>query len=249
MTNCDPNLQTERGYSALYMAAGNGHTKVIETLLVNWNAKPNIQDTSGQSALHRSALNGHKDALQQLLDHNPQLADLQDNYDFTPLHYAVLARQISCIKSLVQAGANINIEAAGQLTPFMLAIWNHSEDTLYYLIKNGVELGATDCFGMNCVDWAALKYFTNSALEKKWRRIKPTTPSQRDAVVSRNISKLAQHLLHSGSYLPSSVANASTLIGRCLLRAGNTADAILALQLSALISSSAAIRNGTSEPV
>ena len=247
ITKCDADLQTEVGCSALHMAAENGHSKVIETLLVKWNANPKIENNSGHTTLHFSVVNGHKDALQKLLNHKHQLANVQDNDGFTPLHFAMFGSQISFMEPLMKVGANVNIEAAGSLTLFILVIWKHSGDAVQYLIKSGAKLEASDCFGMKCVDWAALKYFTNPALEKKRRHIKPTTPSQRDAVVSRNTSKLAQHLLHSGSRSGSSSTHAPDILGRCLLRAGNTADALLALQLSAITGSSAAIGNSASE--
>jgi len=191
MTKCDPDLQTDGGSTALHMAAELGHSRVIDSLLVKWNADPKIQNNSGYTALHFSVVNGQKDALQQLLNHDPQLADAQSNDCLTPLHFAVLGGQISFMEPLMKAGADVNLEAAVPLTPFMLALWNHSTDAVQYLIKNGAELGAIDCFGMNCVDWAALNYFTDPALEKKSRHIKPTTLSQRHATISRNISKLA----------------------------------------------------------
>jgi len=243
LTKSDPDLQTETGYCALHLAAANGHSKVIGTLLLRWNANPRIQHHKGHTALHFSTANRHKDALQQLLKKNPQLANVQDNDGYTPLHFAVASNQISLIEPLVKAGADIHIEAAGPLNPLMLAIWKHSGDVARHLIQKGAKLDSIDCSGMNYSDWAALRYPTDPALEKKWRRVKPTTAAQRSAAFSRNIPKLAQRLLHPGSRLETLSLDTSGLLGRCLLRAANTADALLALQLSAIASSAAASGN------
>ena len=237
-TECDPNVQTEVGGTALHMAAERGHVQVIDTLLSNWNANAKMLNNGGYSALHFAALSGHKDVVRLLMNYDSQLAEVRDKEGFAPLHLATLGITSASMEELLHAGADPNVEAPGPLSPLMLAIWKHLESAVECLVKNRASLRVTDCFGMNCMDWAALNYFTHPALEKKKRQIKQTTPKQRDEALSRNIAKLAQTLLDSSSRLESPYVSDS--MGRCLLRAGNTLDALRALQIHSIASTSAA---------
>ena len=63
----DPNLQTEKGYSALYFASDNGFMEIVQLLLL-YDADPNLQDEDGSSSLSWASEKGYNRFAKLLLN-------------------------------------------------------------------------------------------------------------------------------------------------------------------------------------
>lgn len=116
------NVQDSNGYSALHYAALNGHTEVVQLLLIG-DANPNIQDTRGSGPLHLAAWAGHHDIVKLLLAHNHRPADanlLTADAD-TPLHCAAQHGHTGALTTLLAYGADPTLTNIRGETPFDLA--------------------------------------------------------------------------------------------------------------------------------
>ncbi len=68
----DVNAKNNDGYTALMMASGYGHTKVVKTL-ISYEAKINDRDKWGRTALMNASEKGHKDIVEMLIDKGANL--------------------------------------------------------------------------------------------------------------------------------------------------------------------------------
>ena len=73
----DPNYKDESGYTALSLAAENGHTEIVQAL-IDQGADLNIQNEDGNTALIRAAINGHTETAKLLIDQGADL-NIQNN--------------------------------------------------------------------------------------------------------------------------------------------------------------------------
>ena len=67
--NVEVNAADNNGWTALILAARNGHLAVAELLLQQQNVEVNAADNDGWTALHLAALNGNNDVLNSLHNH------------------------------------------------------------------------------------------------------------------------------------------------------------------------------------
>ena len=70
------------GCTALHVAAGDGHTAVVEKLLEK-GAEVNVPDNKGRTPLHVAASNGHTAVVEKLLEKGAEVNRL-DNKGLTP---------------------------------------------------------------------------------------------------------------------------------------------------------------------
>uniref|UniRef100_UPI003AAF7AF5 ankyrin repeat and SOCS box protein 3 isoform X1 n=1 Tax=Centroberyx gerrardi TaxID=166262 RepID=UPI003AAF7AF5 len=103
----------------LYAAVDGGHKEIVE-LLVSKGAEVNGTHTAScWTCLHQAVYKGHSDIVRILVTvcHLEAL----DDHKITPLFVAAQYGQQDCLKILVDAGANVNAQAADLATPLMIA--------------------------------------------------------------------------------------------------------------------------------
>jgi FOG: Ankyrin repeat len=88
------------GNSALYLAAQNGHSQCLHTLLEH-QANPNLKSKAGWSALHIAAQNGHADCVKLLLHKGADLRAVSTG-GMTALHLAAHGRHSECVHILIK---------------------------------------------------------------------------------------------------------------------------------------------------
>jgi hypothetical protein len=114
------NEKNRFGWTALFIAARDGHAKVVQTLLKN-GAKINIKSDAGWTALHVAATNGRTQVVHTLLDFNAKI-DEKTSRGWTALHFAAKRGHSDVVKTLLVYGALIDEEALG-FTALHVAQW------------------------------------------------------------------------------------------------------------------------------
>ena len=66
---------------------------------------------------------------------------------FTPLLFATREGCLSCVQSLVEGGAKLNLPDPEGVTPLIMAIFNAHFDTAKYLIEKGAKVDKWDWWG------------------------------------------------------------------------------------------------------
>ena len=100
-------LGVSGGYTALYIAASNGNTSVVD-LLVAQRADPNLSRKGGKNALHTAASHGHLGVVQRLVDDHGVDVNRADSDGFSPLMAAAQWGHNDVIEFLVSRRANLN---------------------------------------------------------------------------------------------------------------------------------------------
>lgn len=102
----DLNVQDEKGYTALILAAYHGQQPTV-TRLLNAGADPCAKDLRGNTALMGAIFKGELSIAQQLVaaDCSP---DQRNNAGQTPAMYAALFHRKDILESLAAKGADLN---------------------------------------------------------------------------------------------------------------------------------------------
>jgi len=122
------NKQDSAGRTALHLAARNGHRRIIEVLIKQFDADVRVADAEGYTAMHWLASNGHLTYLDLLLSLGPSV-NLEDRSGRTALHVACHGAHAACAQYLVSKGADVQ------------RLDKHGRNALHYACK----VGAVDC--------------------------------------------------------------------------------------------------------
>ena len=94
-------------WSSAYYAVNSGDMETLQAMADGGWVLSELADDSGRTLLHRAAQLGNEPALKLLLKMgSPQDIDAYTSYKETPLHLAVRNNRLSCVKTLVEAGAS-----------------------------------------------------------------------------------------------------------------------------------------------
>jgi ankyrin repeat protein len=104
------------GETALFMASGDGHAKVVKTLL-STGAAVNAARTDGVTSLTMAALTGHSDIVELLLAHGAEVNQIWRNekvgHAYTAATTALGQGHLACLRLLFKAGADLTIGSPG----------------------------------------------------------------------------------------------------------------------------------------
>lgn len=115
----DVEARSDVGFTALMVASRNGHKDVVEILLgARARTDPRIFAT-GQNALWVASLFNRTDVVDALIDGGSNV-NVQDNAGATPLFIASQEGHIEIVKTLLNAGANLELSGDG-VTPLIIA--------------------------------------------------------------------------------------------------------------------------------
>ena len=162
----DVNVPHAEGETPLMTAARTGNPAVIQVLL-DHGATINIgEEWRGQTPLMWAAAEGHVNAVKLLLAKGalidtkskvfdftalrPKAGSVGMNFPrggFTPLLFAAREGHFDVVKTLVDAGADINLPDPDGTTPTLISIVNFHYDIAAYLIEHGADLNSADVRG------------------------------------------------------------------------------------------------------
>ena len=140
----DVNGKDDIKQTALHWASRSGHSSVIKTL-AEAGANLNVQDgVVGMTPLMEAAAHGHDQVVQELIRAGADM-NRKDNYKRTALHLASRCwwGQSSVIKTLAEAGANLNVQdGLGEwgMTPLMWAAYRGHANVVVELIRAGADV-------------------------------------------------------------------------------------------------------------
>jgi hypothetical protein len=125
------------------------------------------KDETGLTALMQAAQDGTADEIKKLLKKGANL-EIKDQYGWTALMYAVAAPNLAVIlktkpdvsplKTLLTASADINISDSRGITPLMIAAIEGSKtEFVKLLLSKGANVNATDKKGATALSYATAK--------------------------------------------------------------------------------------------
>ncbi|XP_055918129.1 uncharacterized protein LOC129950271 isoform X2 [Eupeodes corollae] len=108
-------IKNDGGFSALHLAAQNGHNQSCREILLA-GGDPDIQNNYGDTALHTACRYGHAGATRILLSANCDSNKANLNGD-TPLHIACAMGRRKLTRILLEAGSNPALQNSQEETP------------------------------------------------------------------------------------------------------------------------------------
>ncbi|XP_071317753.1 ankyrin repeat and SOCS box protein 3 [Trachinotus anak] len=121
----------------LYAAVDGGHKEVVE-LLVSEGAEVNRTHTAScWTCLHQAVYKGHNEIVRILV--NVCNLEAVDDHRISPLFVAAQYGQQECLEILVNAGANVNTQAADLATPLLIASQEGHQACVYFLLDHGAD--------------------------------------------------------------------------------------------------------------
>ncbi|MBN9542219.1 MAG: ankyrin repeat domain-containing protein [Alphaproteobacteria bacterium] len=79
-----------------------------------------------------------------------------DEKGFVPLHYEVINNNIEAVKSLIKAGADVNIESKGGFAALHYAAYNNLYEIALILIQNAAKIDRPNYAGYRPIDLAVV---------------------------------------------------------------------------------------------
>lgn len=123
----------------LHIAARNGQTSAVDFLLKR-GANPNLRDSSGSTCLYRVVGAGDGPVFQMLLKAGADPNLRSSDYGWTPLILATVLSSTNMVRSLIAAGADVNLPDSGGATPLHYV---ESPDIARLLLSAGANPSAT----------------------------------------------------------------------------------------------------------
>ncbi|KAL4239016.1 hypothetical protein ACF0H5_003720 [Mactra antiquata] len=132
-------LTNQLGYTALHIAAWNGHTACVKRLLEAEDVLQDSQTSDYNTPLALAAHGGHLEVIKQLLPLGCHINNLDKDRD-TPLHYAAYNGMTEAVELLISNGADPNIRNACDATPLWNAVFRGKKETVKLLLKANAEM-------------------------------------------------------------------------------------------------------------
>ncbi|CZR49119.1 uncharacterized protein FPRO_12555 [Fusarium proliferatum ET1] len=134
----DPDLKDGHNRTALFYAAGNGHSAVVELLLEN-GANIDRRDSSLKTALSRACMGEHATTAGILLKNHAQV-DPEDSENQTPLSFAAEMGHAAIVQLLLDNNAEVDSMTDYGRTPLLLAAMEGHMNIVQLLLANGADV-------------------------------------------------------------------------------------------------------------
>eukprot|EP00347_Sterkiella_histriomuscorum_P020277 403338418 len=160
----------------LMYAVQQGQFETVKYLVLTLGADVNLKDKFKRNALTYAVRNGHLKIAAFLLQ-NMAYYNFPDNSKNLPLHFACAYGWVDCVRLLLKAGAdqNINFQNEWGYTPLMIAMLKNHEQIVKELLNiEGININGVDdqgrsllTFSLSTISEEALTYIKFLIEEKK----------------------------------------------------------------------------------
>jgi ankyrin repeat protein len=134
------NALTPQSWTAAHLAAREGHTKILKTLMTAPGIDLTIKNREERTPLHIAAIYNRKWAAKALLERHVKLLGLRDKYDRTAFIIAAEKGHLEILKVLKGFGQDMNEMTIKQgWTALHLAAENGNVDAVKWLVENGTK--------------------------------------------------------------------------------------------------------------
>jgi len=130
-------------------------TPTLIWLALFFLAGPPVWSQAG--ALHDAVKNSDLDTVKALTKGVDSIAlGARDSEGLTPLILAAIRGELEIVKTLINAGADVNQANEGGLTPLHCAVNKNYAEMVRFLIEKEANVNAVTSKGSSCLHWAAL---------------------------------------------------------------------------------------------
>jgi len=137
------NALTPRSYTAVHLAAEQGNTKIMKTLLTASGVDTRIKNIDGRTCLHIAALHNRVGCLKILLQRDRSLLGRRDGREKTAFLLAAQKGHIKILQALKELGQNFDETTIdSKYSALHLAVDRGSQpETVQFLLANGTKKG------------------------------------------------------------------------------------------------------------
>ncbi len=146
----DPNVRSEQGHYALYLALRDGSPNVFNALLAMPGINVNATNDVGETPLMMAALRQNIGAMNALIKQGASI----NKTGWTPLHYAGTGGSAEAVQLLLAQKADIEAKSPNGSTPLMMAARYGSDESTLALLKAGASPVARNEQGLTAADFA-----------------------------------------------------------------------------------------------
>jgi ankyrin repeat protein len=167
----DPNSASPDGETALMTAARTGDPRALNVLLSHGADVNSRERWQGQTALMWAAAENHADAVKLLLAHGAEVDARSKRLEFpkfnfngstmvstpmprgslTPLMFASRQGALDAVRTLIDAGASLNLSDPDGTTALVMSIANRHYDVAALLAERGADPNIADTSGMEAL--------------------------------------------------------------------------------------------------
>ena len=131
--------------------------------LLETERKPFVREYEDFNLIHKAAWRGNNKCLLMAIEAGIEDVDLKDSRGWTPLHNAVWREEPQCVKTLLDAGADVNAVNINGDTPLHLAsLYDQIEEALL-LVNAGADINIRDNSDMTAIEIAVQSNHTEWA--------------------------------------------------------------------------------------
>lgn len=134
-----------QGFTALHLAARNGHKDTVEFLLKS-GMPIEAKSKDGFTPLHVAANSGHLDLVKLLVKQGANI-NSKSNNGLSPLHMATSGDQAEVVEYFILQGAHINEKDSFGFTPLHISAYYGIEKTTDVLLEYGADCTARNIKG------------------------------------------------------------------------------------------------------
>ena len=145
----------ERNRTALMIAAGLGHTEMVEVLLGRQDTNIDLQDDNGMTALYLAAREDHYEIAQKLLDVGARTDIVDYQVGRSPLRCAAERDHTETVGLLLGYGANPALKDREGGTAMLRAVNRGAKNALMTLMEHSIDMECVDHDGQSLLHGAA----------------------------------------------------------------------------------------------